>query len=107
MTVAQGGPSIHIAKSVPVPRGTPNQEARDMSKLIGGIALVLLVGGSASSAQAAAWCAFYDVSTYNCGFHTYEQCLENIRGVGGYCARNHFEAYHTEPSRGRRQRDGW
>ena len=31
-----------------------------MNKLIGGAALLFLVGGTGSGAQAAPWCAFYD-----------------------------------------------
>jgi hypothetical protein len=37
-----------------------------------------------------AWCSWYDAYTYNCGFYTYEQCLANIQGVGGWCAPNAF-----------------
>ena len=33
-----------------------------MNKLIGGAALLFLVGGTGSGAQAAPWCAFYDAS---------------------------------------------
>jgi hypothetical protein len=48
--------------------------------------LLFLVGGTGSGAQAAPWCAFYDASTYNCGFHTFEQCLATVaaraNGVG-------------------------
>jgi hypothetical protein len=62
-----------------------------MNKLIGGVALLLLSGGAGSSAYAdGPWCNFYDVSTYNCGFYSYEQCYENMRGVGGWCQRNIF-----------------
>ena len=50
-----------------------------MKKLVGGAALLFLVGGTGSGAQAAPWCAFYDPSTYNCGFHTFEQCLATVR----------------------------
>ena len=42
-------------------------------------------------AKAAAWCSWYDPYTYNCGFYTYAQCMANISGVGGYCARNAAE----------------
>jgi hypothetical protein len=41
---------------------------------------VVPVGGTGSGAQAAPWCALYDASTYNCGFHTFEQCLATVRG---------------------------
>jgi hypothetical protein len=62
-----------------------------MKKLIGGAALLVLVGGTGSGAQAAPSCAFYDASTYNCGFHTFEQCLATVRGAGGWCRPNFFE----------------
>jgi hypothetical protein len=37
------------------------------------------------------WCAFYNGhfgGASNCGFHTYEQCLATISGVGGWCQPN-------------------
>jgi hypothetical protein len=43
-----------------------------MNKLIGGIALLFLLGGTGICAAAAPWFAFYDASTYNCGFYSYE-----------------------------------
>ena len=55
-----------------------------MHKLIGGIALLFLVGGAGSSAHAdGPWCVFYDASTYNCGFYSFEQCYETVRGGVG------------------------
>jgi len=41
-----------------------------------------------TSARAAEWCARYDAYTENCGFHTFQQCLDTIRGAGGTCERN-------------------
>jgi hypothetical protein len=64
-----------------------------MNKLIVGAALLLSVVGTGTSAQAAPWCAFYGPSTYNCGFHTFEQCLATVRGAGGWCRPNFFEGY--------------
>ncbi len=55
----------------------------------GAALLVLLAGVAATEADAAAWCANYDVSTRNCGFHTYQQCLATISGAGGYCSPNY------------------
>ena len=69
-----------------------------MNKLIGALVLLLLVGTSGTGAQAGAWCAFYDLSTYNCGFHTHAQCRATISGVGGWCAPNHFEGYSGQSS---------
>ena len=52
----------------------------------------MLIGGLGGSAKAdGRWCAFYDHSTYNCGFHSYQQCLDTIRGVGGSCRPNPFQ----------------
>jgi hypothetical protein len=77
-----------------------------VNRLLGGTALLLLLGGSGSSAHAqGSWCAFYDVSTFNCGFHSYEQCYQNIFGVGGSCRPNFFQGYGgTQPS-AKRARD--
>jgi len=41
-----------------------------MRKLASGLVLTFAVLGSGTSAQAGPWCAFYDSSTYNCGFHS-------------------------------------
>ena len=76
-----------------------------MNKLIGGIALLFLVGGAGSSAHAdGPWCAFYDASTYNCGFYSFEQCYETVRGAGGSCRPNFFQNFGDRPA-GRTARD--
>ena len=73
-----------------------------MNKLIGVIALLFLIGGAGSSAHAdGPWCAFYDASTYNCGFDSFQQCLATVRGAGGWCRQNFFE-----PSGGARRPTG-
>jgi hypothetical protein len=65
-----------------------------MTKVIGGIALLFLIGGAGSSADAApSWCVFYDGSTYNCSFYSWEQCYETARGSGGWCRPNFFQGY--------------
>jgi hypothetical protein len=78
-----------------------------MNKLIGAFALLALLGATGTPANAAAWCAYYDPSTYNCGFHTLEQCRANISGVGGYCAPNYSDNRSQRRSSGRRGREGW
>jgi hypothetical protein len=75
-----------------------------MKVLLGALALVALTAGGPQRAEAAAWCAFYDSSTYNCGFHTYQQCLDTISGVGGWCQRNFFEGDRRPPDRRQRTR---
>ena len=68
------------------------------------LVLPLLVMGTfgpeilAPSAQAATrpypWCARYMMrgSVYNCGFVTFEQCLANVSGIGGFCVQNNYYA---------------
>jgi Protein of unknown function (DUF3551) len=81
-----------------------------MSRLIGVIALLALLDGAGSSARAdGPWCAFYDYSTYNCGFYSYEQCYATVFGNGGSCRPNFFQGYGInrpvdEPARNRRNR---
>jgi hypothetical protein len=50
---------------------------------------------SASGTEAAPWCAEYSSrgGATNCGFYSFEQCLQTVRGIGGFCNRNPFEAY--------------
>lgn len=53
------------------------------------------------------WCANYSGGASggggsNCGFTSFEQCLETVRGMGGFCDPNPF--YHRPPpSPARRQ----
>lgn len=62
-----------------------------MNKLIGAFALLFLIGGTGTSANAGSWCVFYDPSTYNCGFNTFQQCYATIQGAGGWCRPNFFQ----------------
>jgi hypothetical protein len=64
-----------------------------MYKLLGGLALLFLVGGGSNAHADGPWCAFYDASTYNCGFYSFEQCYETVRGAGGSCRRNFFQNF--------------
>jgi Protein of unknown function (DUF3551) len=81
-----------------------------MTRLIGTIAMLILLGATVSSARAdGPWCAFYDHSTYNCGFYSYEQCYATVFGNGGSCRPNLFQGYGfnrpvDEPVRNRRNR---
>jgi hypothetical protein len=79
-----------------------------MRNLTGGLlVLAATLMASGTSAQAAPWCAFYDLSTYNCGFYSYQQCLATISGVGGWCRQNFFEGPASDrktPNRRQRSR---
>jgi hypothetical protein len=49
---------------------------------------------SQAGAQYYPWCSIYSDrnGTSNCGFVSFEQCLANVRGIGGFCVRNAWAA---------------
>ena len=63
------------------------------------LASLTMSGGARAESQRYAWCVFYDPSTYNCGFTTYQQCMETARGSGGICRPNSFEAPRPQQKR--------
>ena len=53
---------------------------------------------SSGKADGWRWCSEYGgemSGSSNCGFATYEQCMLNVSGIGGYCKLNPF---YTGPS---------
>lgn len=68
----------------------------------GALALVA-TPGSPAQAQNYPWCALYTMADgpRNCGFVSFEQCMENVRGMGGFCMANN--TYHP-PAPGRQPR---
>jgi hypothetical protein len=52
-------------------------------------AFVVLVGiAESAQAQNDAWCAYYDLGKNgfrSCRFVTLQQCLDDVRGIGGSC----------------------
>ena len=58
--------------------------------------LAICVGigiGTHAEAQNYPWCAAYSGGDTggggtNCGFTTFQQCLETVRGIGGFCEQN-------------------
>lgn len=64
--------------------------------------LLTLLAGTAA-AWAAPWCTQYGGALSggtNCGFYSYQQCMANAWGNGGFCRRNEFEdPYWTGRSR--------
>ncbi len=55
------------------------------------------------------WCAQYGGKDggngRNCGFTTYQQCMETVSGIGGYCERNLFYPGRAErPAKSTRRR---
>ena len=57
-----------------------------------GITVAMAGVGAPAPAQAQnyPWCAHYDKGDggWNCGFTSFEQCLTDISGLGGFCEQN-------------------
>jgi hypothetical protein len=61
-------------------------------RLLGAAAAAFVLNaGAATGARAGAWCAWENAYTYNCGFSSFAQCLDTIRGLGGFCRANPYE----------------
>jgi len=60
--------------------------------VLSGICVALLSMGTRAEAQNYPWCAIYSEGAAgggtNCGFTTYEQCMDTARGLGSFCYRN-------------------
>jgi Protein of unknown function (DUF3551) len=54
-----------------------------------GIGVGIVGIGNPAEAQNYPWCAIYDkLGGTNCGFVTFEQCMETARGLGSLCQPN-------------------
>ena len=59
--------------------------------LIVGILAVTSLAGAPAKAQNYPWCSIYTGSmsgSKNCGFTSFEQCMANVSGIGGFCQQN-------------------
>ena len=57
-------------------------------------------------AQNYPWCSIYSGSmggSQNCGFSTYQQCMANVSGIGGFCMENNTYQPPAGPHGGRRK----
>ena len=56
-----------------------------------GVYIAAVAVGTRAEAQNYPWCAHYsrgDDSGQSCGFISFEQCMESVRGIGGFCMQN-------------------
>jgi|SRR6516164_9825178 hypothetical protein len=61
--------------------------------LITGVFVAVLCIEKSAEAQNYLWCAEYGGTPNgptNCGFVTFQQCLDTISGIGGFCVRNNL-----------------
>jgi hypothetical protein len=57
--------------------------------------------GNRAEAQDYPWCAYYTGSFggTNCGFTTFQQCLDTVSGIGGFCELNNLYQPPSGPHR--------
>jgi Protein of unknown function (DUF3551) len=56
-----------------------------------GVCIAVVAVGTRAEAQNYPWCAQYSGGMgggMNCGFTTFQQCLDTVRGIGGSCEPN-------------------
>lgn len=55
-----------------------------------GISVGIVGIGNHAEAQNYPWCSYYmgAAGGENCGFTSFQQCLDNVRGIGGLCEPN-------------------
>jgi hypothetical protein len=67
---------------------------------------VVVASTMATSAQAQnyPWCAYYGNGDrgVNCGFVSFQQCLDTVNGIGGFCQPNNLYQPPAGPHRARR-----
>ena len=70
------------------------------------VLLILVVTAEINTraqAQNYPWCAIYDTgdAAQNCGFVSFEQCMADVRGIGGFCQQNNTYVPPLSPYRRR------
>ena len=57
-----------------------------------GICVGIVGFANLAEAQKYPWCAYYSgkFGGTNCGFTTFQQCLDTVSGIGGFCERNNL-----------------
>lgn len=74
--------------------------------IIAGAAMLSALAATSAHAQNYPWCSQYTGSmggSMNCGFSTFDQCMANVRGIGGFCVRNDTYQAPAGTRRGHRQ----
>jgi len=61
-----------------------------LSMVLAGIGLGAAVIATPAQAQNYPWCALYNkgANELSCSFVSFDQCMDSVRGVGGFCMVN-------------------
>jgi hypothetical protein len=76
-----------------------------------GVVVTIAAFGTPAEAQNYPWCAIYGGGSAgggrNCGFTTFQQCLDTISGIGGTCQPNTTYQPSGAAARRRGVQQGW
>jgi hypothetical protein len=84
---------------------THSTSAAGIGAVFAGAIVSMLAAPSASARTEYPYCAVsrgFGTTNENCSFPTFEACLQEIRGLGGYCSPN---SYYVPPAPERRRPD--
>lgn len=72
----------------------PGELAMRPSLFVSGIVFGALVIGTRAEAQNYPWCAHYNKGggEISCSFSTWDQCMADVSGIGGFCQANNTYA---------------
>jgi Protein of unknown function (DUF3551) len=84
--------------------GKPRDRPMKVLALPIGIVVMMSTLSVSAQGQTNRWCAYFTNGPTNCGFTTFQKCLEAIRGKTGLCDQNSQYALprpppHPSPSR--------
>jgi hypothetical protein len=89
--------SIGLILAAFEPKRTPTQEeeimfARMTFATLALTTVMLIEPHAANAAPYWPWCSYYgrDSFAHSCAFSSWEQCMETVRGIGGYCYTNPY-----------------
>ena len=68
----------------------PKETVMRLLLLVLGISVCVVGIGTRAEAQNYPWCAHYGTGFggINCGFTTFQQCMDTVSGIGGFCMVN-------------------
>jgi hypothetical protein len=68
----------------------PRRRTMRLLLLIVAICVGFIGMGKSADAQNYPWCAHLGTGfdSTNCGFTTFQQCMETVSGIGGFCMEN-------------------
>jgi Protein of unknown function (DUF3551) len=84
------------------PKRAPRRAPRTALRLLlCGLSLFVVSAalGTVARAQNYPWCANYTKGSTSCSFNTFEQCMADVSGIGGFCERNTWYHPAAAPAR--------